>query len=204
MVGDYTARNAAGFKAWSKEQDKEILLAHEYQNVIAMRRALWKHKTARALLADAWQFEYSVFARDPITDILCRVRHDLFTNTGWIVDLKKTQDASPKAVSKTIYNFGYHHQQAFYLDVSQWGGIEPKGFAFIFIEEQPPHAIGVYVVERQDVSRGRKQYRNNLNLYARCLERDEWPGYEEKPQQIGIPYWGRRDIDNEDQELHHD
>lgn len=193
-------RRAAGYKAWAKEQADEgllVLMPEEALNVTGMRRALWSHPLASRILADAFDYEYSVYAHDPVTGVLVRSRMDIFTNSGWIADVKKTQDASPEAVAKTMANFGYFHQDAFYGDVLEWAcGHPPAGFAFIFVEELPPHAVAVYVLHPDDRDRGRRLYRRNLNLYARCLERDEWPGYDTEAQYIELPAWSRRAIDN--------
>ena len=193
----FEKRNSAGYKAWAKEQDRLILMPDEAANVAGMRNAVFHHPTAARLLADAIEYEFSCYERDPVTGVLCRIRMDIFTKAGWIVDVKKTQDASKAAVARTIGKFGYHHQDAFYGDVLHWAsGMPPAGFAFIFVEELPPHAVGVYVLEPEDRDRGRRMYRRNLNTYARCLERNEWPGYGDDAQFVGLTGWARREIDN--------
>ncbi len=197
VIAPYEARNAAGYKAWKRDQHRLILMPTEATNVEGMRRALRAHPVAAGILADAYDYEYSCYAIDPVTGVLVRSRMDIFTHSGWIADVKKTQDASPAAVAKTIANFGYFHQDAFYGDVLQWAcGDEPAGFAFIFVEELPPHAVGVYVIRPEDRDRGRRLYRRNLNLYARCLERNEWPGYGDVAQYVDLPYWARNAVDN--------
>lgn len=209
VAEEFIARNAKGFKAWASEQRRHILMPAEYGDVIGMRKSLHAHPIAGNLLADAQEFEYSAYAEDPETGILCRVRLDLLTQSGWIVDLKKCQDASPEGAAKAIANYGYYHQAAFYLDV--WtmatGGDAPMGFAFIFVEEQYPHAVGVYVLSdghdeagnydplRDDIGRGRKEYRRNLSIYAHCERNDYWPGYAPRAVELELPYWQRRKID---------
>lgn len=198
VVAPFGARNAAGFKAWAKEQDRMILLEKDMANVLGMRAALSTHPVARWLLEDAFAFEYSVYANDPETGSLCRCRFDLLTNSGWGVDLKKTQDASPRGAAKAIANYLYYQQDPFYRDVSAWAGAGIEGFAFVFVEELPPHAVAVYVVAPEDVERGRRRNRRALNLYASCLDQDVWPGYGSDAQVIELPYWARKQVDNED------
>ena len=193
----FAARNAKGFKAWAEGERRHILMPDEYDNVLGMRRSLWLHPVVYTLLEDAFEFEYSIFAPDPITGVLCRVRLDLLTHSGWIVDLKKCQDASPAGAAKAVANYGYYHQAGFYQDVYAWAkdGELPRGFVFVFVEEQPPHAVGVYILAREDVERGRREYRKNLNTYAHCLARDDWPGYGNSAMTLDLPYWSRRNID---------
>jgi hypothetical protein len=196
VIGDFNARNAKGFKAWSAEQKKNILLTHELRNVQSMHKALYNDPTVASLLRDAYQFEYSAFSRDPITGVTCRVRADLVTNGGYIIDLKKCQDASDQGVKKAIYDYGYYHQDAFYTDVWTWvTGEPPAGFAFIFVEEVFPHAVSLVILHENDRDRGRMEYRKNLNTYADCLDSGIWPGYGTGAREIELAQWQRRNID---------
>jgi exodeoxyribonuclease VIII len=197
VVGQFSARNAKGYKAWAEEQTKHILLADEYRNVLGMRRSLHQHPVAGALLRSPGQFEYSVYANDPETGVLVRVRFDLLLDSGYCVDLKKCQDASAFGAAKAMGNYGYFHQDAFYQDVLTWAaGEPPRGFVFIFVEEEWPHAVGVYCLTMDDRARGRRLYRQNLNTYAHCLERNVWPSYSEQAVEIELNSWDRRRIDN--------
>lgn len=196
VAEDFNARNEAGYKAWAARQKRHILMPNEHLNVLGMREALWSHKTASALLADAFEFEYSAYALDPLTGVLVRMRMDLMTSNGWLVDLKKCEDASPEGAAKSIASYGYYHQAGFYTDCMQWAcGEPPAGFVFVFVEEQPPHCVGVYALKPQDMARGRLLYRRNLNLYARCLERNDWPAYSEGVEFVDLPEWKRKQLD---------
>lgn len=193
----FADRKAAGFKAWSRAQRRLILMESEMANVLGMRAALHAHPTAGALLADAFEFEYSAYAKDPETGVLVRMRMDLMTESGWIVDLKKCQDASRSAVRKAIESYRYYQQDAFYTDCLQWAcGEPPAGFAFVFIEEQPPHAVRVVVLASEDRQRGRELYRRSLRIYARCMERDEWPAYGGEAEVIELSRYERSRVDS--------
>lgn len=190
-------RRAAGYKAWSEQQTRHILMPGEMANVRGMHSSLHQHKTAGALLRAAGQFEFSAYAEDPETGVLVRARYDLLLDSGWIVDLKKCQDASRAGAGKAIGNYGYFHQDALYRDVLTWASGEiPAGFAFIFVEEEWPHAVGVYYLSLDEITRGRRLYRRNLNIYADCLQRNYWPGYSEDAEEIDLNSWDRRRIDN--------
>jgi exodeoxyribonuclease VIII len=197
VVANFKDRRAAGYKAWAEEQNKHILMAGEMTNVIGMRRALFEHPVAGGLLRGGGHFEYSAYAEDPETGVLVRARADFMSDGGWIVDLKKTQDASPAGCRKAIENYGYWQQDPFYLDVFALAGGElPRGFVFIFVEEEFPHAVNVVYLTEEDRQRGRRIYRNNLRLYAQCLERNEWPGYGKQASELELSMWARRRIDD--------
>lgn len=195
---EFGARNAKGFKAWKEEQDprQTILMHYENQKVKAMHDKLHGHPWVGPRLRGA-TCELSCFANDPETGVLCRVRYDMVTEDGWVLDLKKCQDARQAAVSKSIANYGYYMQDAFYSDVPGWLGPEyrPRGFVFVFIEEEPPHAVKVWALASGDRDRGRREYRRLLNIYAECLEADEWPGYSTDPEVIELPGWKRSQLD---------
>lgn len=196
VADSFKTRRDAGYKAWAAKQSRLILMDEEHDNVLGMRESLFAHPEAGALIRDVFEFEYSAYAVDPETGVLVRIRMDCFTQGGWIVDLKKTQDASPAAAAKTISNYLYYHQSAFYTDVLEMAcGEPPAGFKFVMIEEQAPHCVGVYEVVPEDRQRGRELYRRNLSIYARCLERNEWPAYSPVTEFVELPRYERSRVD---------
>lgn len=196
VLAPFEARNSAGYKAWANQQSKLILMPGDYQNVLGMRRSIFMHPMAGSLLTGPGHFEYSAYAIDRETGVLLKIRMDRLTDSGWIVDLKKTQDASDEGCAKAIERYGYFHQCAFYKDVlTTAAGDCPRGFAFIFVEEAPPHAVNVVMLVPEDEERGRRLYRRNLSIYARCLRDDQWPAYGNGYSIIGMSSWARRRID---------
>jgi hypothetical protein len=192
----FAHKNSNVYKAWKAAQTKIIIGEDEHATVLAMRASLFAHKTAGYLLRDAHEFELSAYANDPETGVLVRTRMDLFTNASWIVDVKKCQDASPSGARRSMEKYGYHVQAAFYRDVFEWtGGVEPAGFCFLFVEEEPPHAVGVYVIHPEDMQRGRELYRRSLRTYARCLERNDWPAYSQEAEVVEFSRYERSAID---------
>lgn len=171
---------------------KSILSQAEAANVAGMRRALYRHPMASALLRRVDEAELSAYAIDPETGELIRIRMDLITTDDVIVDLKKTQDASPDGFARACANYGYLMQSAFYQDTFRLAAGEPaRAFVFIAIEELPPHAVGVYALAAEDVMRGRVRYRKALDVYAECRRTGVWPGYSDKIETIALPDWLR-------------
>lgn len=196
VVANFKDRRATGYKAWAEDQTKHILMASEMSNVLGMRRSLFADPVAGGLLRGGGQFEFSAYAEDPETGLLLRARADFMSDSGWIVDLKKCQDASDAGCRKAIASYGYWQQDPFYLDVFELaGGEPPRGFAFVFVEEEFPHAVNVVYLSEDDRRRGRLTYRDNLELYADCLERNEWPAYGTQATEIELSVWDRRRID---------
>lgn len=211
LPDEYKTMGSAGVKAYKEELEdrgQALLRRDDFDNILGMRDSLHAHPEASRLLTGA-QFETSCYAIDPVTGELCRVRTDIVSQSGWVCDLKKCQDARPFAVAKAIATYDYHLQAPFYKDVLTWASPDnpPKGFAFIFVEEKPPHAVGVYVLNDEptefsditDEDRGRSEYRRLLNIYHECRKAGHWPAYDTEPQYIELPQWKRFEIDNKEQ-----
>lgn len=196
IAAPYAARNAAGYKAWAKDQVKHILMPGEVEAVQGMHASIYAHPIGGKLISAPGGYEQSLFELDPVTGLLCKCRFDHLLTSGWGLDIKKTTDASEWHAAQTIANYGYHQQAAFYSDIYEWASGEPlQGFAFIFVEETPPYALAIYVLGPDDLDRGRYLYRRALSIYANCLDRNEWPSYPVAPTQIALPYRERTRID---------
>lgn len=193
----FDSRRDKGYKRWSEQQDRHIILPKEMEDVTGMKNALQHNRDASMLLSGA-AFETSCFANDPETGELCRCRFDAFTQNGYIVDLKTTTDARPQAVARKIADLGYYIQQAFYTDVPFWAtGQKPLGFVFVFVEKEPPYAVCCYELDGADVARGRAAYRKLLNRYHECKSSENWPAYGSGIQKVELPAWKRNEIDGQ-------
>lgn len=177
---------------WTANNPGRIVLAPEvWDQLHAMAAAVHAHPAAHALLTGVpGEAEKSVYWIDPATGVLCRCRPDWWRDDNVIVDLKTTEDASPEGFAKSMANYRYDVQAAYYLDgVQQATGKRPKAFVFIAVEKKPPYAVGVYVLDSESREIGRAQYQHDLRVYADCLANDNWPGYGDKIQTISLPAW---------------
>ena len=52
-------------------------------------------------------------------------------------------------------------------------------FAFVAQEKTPPYAVRVYFCDEGFVDEGLQMYRELVDLYHKCKESGEWPGYED-------------------------
>ncbi len=120
----------------------------------------------------------------------CRID---FINTHCLVDLKTTIDARPDAFSRSCWNYRYHVQAAFYIDAYKELTGEELQFVFIAVEKTPPYGVAVYMANDEMVEQGRREYRQDLDIYAECLKTDEWPGYPGEIQEILLSTWARED-----------
>jgi hypothetical protein len=187
-------RSAAGKAEWEAfkifAEGKEIVEADELENLHAITKAVHAHPAAGQALRMLKSVEDSIFWTDPDTGVECRCRPDGILTNGLMIDVKTTKDARPDEFAKSIANYRYHVQAAFYSDGynAMFGG-PPKAFMFIAVETVAPYLVACYVASPEMVIRGRADYKRDLSTYARCLETDTWPGLPDSPVKIDLPKW---------------
>lgn len=170
---------------------RTILHPESWAQLQAMRDSVMAHPYAAKLMLDKpGKAEQSVYWNDPVTGVLCRCRPDWWRDDDIIVDVKTTDDASSEEFARSILNWRYHVQDPFYVDgIAQATGRVPRGFVFLVVEKKPPHAVAVYVLDKDSRDLGRAEYRRDLDTYAECLKSGVWPAYGDGLSTIGVPDW---------------
>lgn len=194
-------RTKAGKAEWeafcAENEDAEVVTADELETLQGMRDAVMGHAAAGKLLS-AGIAEASAYWKDPATQELCRCRPDFFRPDRIVVDLKTTEDASPEAFARAIWNYRYHVQCAFYSDGIEHSTGEPvRGFVFVVVEKSAPYAVAVYQLDAQAVAIGREQYQENLFTLAECRRSGKWGSYSDRIETISLPGWATRGYDYE-------
>jgi hypothetical protein len=197
LFREVTDRRASVYKEACKVWSSEcVLTGSEADKVAGMQESARSNPHLYGYLSDAGQYELSVFATDPETGVLVKCRFDKLLDSGVALDLKKTQDI--RDFSKSVANYSYHMQAAFYMDVYRWAtGDTLRGFVFAAVEESMPHASAPFVLDEEALDIGRMLYRKALNQYAECLESEEWPGIAGEQQVIQLPSWYINQFENE-------
>jgi exodeoxyribonuclease VIII len=181
---------------WLKNNGhRTVLEPEEWDQLHRMREAVLAHPAARALMLAPGKAEQSVYWIDQETGVLCRCRPDKWLDTGYIADLKTADDASPQGFAKSMANWAYDVQDAYYTDGCAAVGKPLKGFLFVVVEKGARlvdgRPIGVAVYRLSDTSRdlGRAKYRASLRKYAECVATNNWPCYGDRIQEIDLPTW---------------
>ncbi len=176
------------FKDFAKAHPNAILLLEdEFTQVAEMIAALRAHPTVSKLVRGG-KAEQSAFWTDPETKISCKCRPDYLTDAGLVIDLKTTQDASVEGFQRSIADYKYHWQSAWYLDgLSLALGRTLENFVHIAIEKKAPYGIGIYVLDDGSLDKARQDIAKLRARYAECLHLDEWPGLDSEIKNISIP-----------------
>lgn len=191
-------------KAWAqeaRERGEVPLKPVEYQQVHDMAAALQQHREANDLLtSEGTQTELSTFRIDPETGMWLRCRFDAVSPEG-VIDYKTIVDADPgKFARDTAHRLGYHQQDAWYRDQAKELGITVGPLRFILQEKTAPYLVSVVHLDDDYLDIGRRRNRTAIELFAKCLATDEWPGYT-GTRIVGPPKWL---VDADDEELSND
>ncbi|MHB8727621.1 MAG: PD-(D/E)XK nuclease-like domain-containing protein [Sulfuricaulis sp.] len=192
-------RTTDGKKAYAdlmlrvQAENLTLIEADMLERATKLAKAIFEHPNAATLLAGG-KPELSVYWNDPDTGVLCKCRPDYWrADMRVLTDVKTTNDASASEFQRTMDNFLYHVQAAFYLDgVSVATGERYEDFVFFCGEKQSPYAVANYRINEQSIAVGRKKYKAALVTYARCLETGKWPGYPTDIQSLDLPPWALR------------
>lgn len=171
------------------------LLPGQYEQVKAMAAALRNHRAARALFAPGTGLpEQSLFWTDRATGAPLRARLDWLRNPGpgrlIIPDYKTCTSAATEKVGKSLADFGYHQQAAWYEDaVLALGLADEAAFVLVCQEKTPPYLVNVVQPTPRATQLGRDLNRMAVQIYRQCTETGHWPGYSDDVELVPLPQW---------------
>jgi hypothetical protein len=195
VVGPDVDHRTKAWKDWlgTLPPGREAIGADQHAVAKAQAASFHAHPELALALSDG-RAEVSARWVDEETGVLCRCRPDWVWPVGEdgvvIVDLKTCPDASPKGFARSVAQWRYHVQAAMYVDgFEAASGLSVHAFVFGAVENRYPFGAAAFTLFEQDIEFGRRVYRRNLALYARCKKTNTWPGYPDVVQEIGLPRW---------------
>lgn len=173
-----------------KTQGKTVISADDHKVCMAISERVNRHPAASVLFRGG-MVETSMFWEDPDTGVTCKCRPDYFLPGLAIVDVKSTSDASASGFARSVANYEYHLQAAWYLDGVRlvMGDKAASAFIFAAFEKDAPHAVAFYNADAEMIELGRREYRRRLQIYADCKSRNVWPGYPAEITSLSLPGW---------------
>lgn len=193
---DVSRTTKAGKLEWelAAADGKKLLKTDDWDTVQYMLRSVLEHPMAHKILAAPGRAEESFFAQCPSTGLELKCRPDWLTDSGWLVDLKTTQDASLKGFQKAVATYRYHVQAAHYLNVFKLAtGTQPRGFIFIAVESTDPWAVQVFEASPLLIEAGALEVNRNLQALAHAASTYPlglpWPGYSQHVTTLDPPTW---------------
>jgi hypothetical protein len=167
-------------KEWAAQQrhaGRAILLPGEVPVIRGMAREICAHPFYQAGLLKGW-IERSLIWKDKETGIWLKWRPDVIPrDSADFADLKTTTSVLWLDLMMTIADLGYYQQAA----LGRWACTEVlrmdmASFTYLFVEKTEPYAVRDVRLVDEDLKRGEDANRVALELLARCLEKNDWPG----------------------------
>jgi len=165
--------------------DKSILTVEEYEFARAIGKAVRGNAIAMKYLEHG-EPEVTLQHHDR------RGRADWLTKIDgkpFVVGLKTARDVRHFVFGSAAAKLGYPLQWAWYFDLyKSITGTEPEMIEIV-VENKPPHAVVVYIINEDIILQGRDEYEKLLEVLAHCQATGEWPGPAECEQVLTLPSW---------------
>lgn len=168
------------------QQGVQFISRSDYDAAVSIATSVRTHLGATSLLTGGMA-EVSGTA-DNFCGINARIRPDYLCDDR-IIDLKTCVDARGDAFVRSVLNYGYDVQAAYYLDVAEAIDGKKRKFFWCAVEKDTPFAVSVYEASDAMIERGRAQYKRAIELYKECASLDLWPAYSQQIQQLELPNW---------------
>lgn len=168
------------------QQGVQFISRSDYDAAVSIATAVRSHLGCVSILASGLA-EVSGTA-DNFNGINARIRPDYLAD-GHIVDLKTCVDARGDAFVRSVLNYGYDVQAAYYLDVAEAIDGKKRKFFWVAVEKDAPYAVAVYEASDAMIEHGRRQYKRAIELYKECASLDLWPAYSQQVQTLELPNW---------------
>ena len=185
----WRTKDAKAARDKARAEGKVPVLRATFKSGEQLAQAAKTHPLGELLFAEGVP-EQSAYWHDEQTGVRLRCRPDWITggDRPFQVDVKTTKSAAPQDFAKSIADYGYHQQQAFYVDGLAARGVQTE-FLFFAVEVTYPYLCSVIELPHDAVALGRSLNRAAIDLYADCTKHDHWPGYPEVIHRVALPDW---------------
>ncbi|HUD73651.1 MAG TPA: PD-(D/E)XK nuclease-like domain-containing protein, partial [Terracidiphilus sp.] len=183
-----------GMSFRDSHQDRPILSHDEAMTIQKMVDAVHTHPSAKRLFSHG-KAEQSVFVEDS-HGTLRKSRMDWISEGGNVLpDLKTCESARAEDFEKSIWQYRYFVQAAYYIANCKLAGLEKSAFAFVCVEKNAPYAVACYSLDETAIEAGKMMFNRDLAVYRQCVESGKWPGYPTEILNIGLPAWSQKLIE---------
>lgn len=182
----------------TQNEGKTILSKDDWRRLAGMATALSAEDSLRSLL-DNGRAEVSIFANDPETGVLLKMRMDWMAMASVsILDLKSFSQMRGKSIDKSvcdaIYYEGYWKQAWLYSFIYWLHFGNMPGFVFAFVESDEPHETRIkeltprsrFGLDNTYWQSAGLECRRLIEKYADCQERYGTKPWREKQDVEGL------------------
>lgn len=186
---DLSLRTKEG-KQWAADNADKIVLDTEFYNNLPYIAESFYRSPAKDIYLKDGLVERSFFWEDDY-GVSCKCRPDWISKDfRRIIDLKTTADAHPRKFKKSIVDYRYDIQAAFYMrGVEVCTKVTPEVFYFIAIEKVAPFCVAVYQITDDWLMIGQKDIHEALYRIDRVIQSGEPQGYTPEIMSLSPPEW---------------
>lgn len=194
VFGDLrSVKNRAARDAWCDQHPGATFISADTAvQIEAMHAALMQHPLAAGIMREG-RSEVTMRWTDPETGVTCKARADWWKPGRFFMDYKTTEDACPAAFKRSVAKYSYHQQHAHYCDGAKACGENIDNYLILAQEKEPPYVCVVYHIDAATETRGYELRQRGLEIMARCIENDTWPGYGAGITELALPPWALQD-----------
>jgi hypothetical protein len=186
-AADWRGKAAQEARDAARAAGKTPILPKHLKQAEGAVAAVKAHPVASMLLAKG-AAEQSWFAKDKATGLYLKARTDFFTEDRIILDLKSVASAAPDFLQRRVYDGGWFMQSPWYCDVvERVDGKPAKGYAWIIVEQKPPHSVVIRRPTDTMLMHGHRLNQKAFATFARCVKEDHWPSYSESVEDLSLP-----------------
>ena len=186
LLQDVTDRRSSVYKEAVKVHGSASVLTGTEAVMVECIRETVQHD----IIKRPGHAEISVFATCSETGLLIKCRFDYLTLCGAAIDLKTTQDSRASEFAKSVYNYRYHVQDAFYRHVYRCAtGKELNSFSFLAVEKEAPYFSAVYEIDQDAQEIGKYYALRDLKTASECERSGHWPMPSVKDEPLQLPSW---------------
>lgn len=202
----HNKRTKAGKEAWAEAEEEakntgktiiECHLTDYWTECLEMADAITGNPLMKEILQDGVG-QVTFIAQDPVTGLIRKCKTDNYhEGSNAVCDLKTAVNASPYEFARSIANFRYHVQDAYYSDIiADVVGSQPS-FMFAVLEKPAKNCkpdsgmMAFYQLTEAEKSAGRDTWQSDMAAIAFALDTGEWAGYADSVIEIERPQWSR-------------
>jgi hypothetical protein len=206
-VGPINDKRLVEWKEFARSMAKHVgegvtLITPDQRDVAFAQAASIRSLPDVAALMGDGQAEVSAYWIDATTGVRCRCRPDWRSPTGKrgkqsiLLDMKGYGDVSAREFALQVARMSYARQAAMYsIGYEIASGHPVVGFVFVAVEDRFPFAAAAYMLPEEWLEIGRREYRELLDLYAKCLATNTWPRLQDGIQLLQMPAWVAREAE---------
>jgi hypothetical protein len=155
----------------AEHEGKEFIDSKDFDKIASMRAAIMADDEVAKML-EGGAAEYSLIGENT------KVRPDIITAGGGLVNYKTCRTAHPAKFGRNAYEYGYLLKAALEWDMFKAAyGQEPAFYCLLAQQKHSPYIHKPFMVPKDYIQIGRIQYQEAFRVYKHCLDNDTWPAF---------------------------